>query len=298
MVRQVINTNTESSSSSSSSTPNTTGMDFGDKSAEIIGKAKALNWKSILLCVLIFTVIILVLSIIVHYVVTPIYKLRPGAPGLVLLNGYDDGKLYWTSTPSRLSNKETNIASNSHNYTLLLDIYIKQPSMISNNPRIIFYRGEQATVGFFSQDHTSLLGMIPNYNICMALLPDTNDLLISVLNSQNNMENVILYNVPVQASFRVGVVLVDRFMEVYMNGKLVRTRQFSSPPKHVLGDFFPPGQANSIVTSIGNLHLWNSILTAAEIKEATPSLFSPEIKQSAPSCSSSVSLSSSMNKII
>ena len=42
----------------------------------------------------------------------------------------------------------------------------------------------------------TLLGMLVNYNLAIALLADTNDMLVSVLNKDNNMENVIIPNNP------------------------------------------------------------------------------------------------------
>ena len=100
-----------------------------------------------------------------------------------------------------------------------IDIFIINPHVhFSNHPRILFRRG-----GTLRSTPTgdTLAGMIDDYNIVGALLPDTNDLIVSVLNASNNTENVLISNVPVQEPFRLGVILMNQGLEVYVNGHLM-----------------------------------------------------------------------------
>jgi hypothetical protein len=93
-----------------------------------------------------------------------------------------------------------------------------------------------------------------------------------VLNKNKNMENVIIPNVPVQEPFRISVILMENALEVYLNGKLVKTRALVVAPADVKGDIFGPVGINTSIVKVRNLKLWNRILTTNEIRYATPSI--------------------------
>jgi hypothetical protein len=82
------------------------------------------------------------------------------------------------------------------------------------------------------------LGILSNYNLVAALLPDTNDLIVSVLNKDNNMENIIVPNIPIQQPFRLTMIVMEQALEVYINGKLARNCELSSMPKMNEGDLY------------------------------------------------------------
>ena len=88
------------------------------------------------------------------------------------------------------------------------------------------------------------------------------------------MENVIVSNIPVQEPFRLGIIVMDQALEVYMNGHLLKTRAFSSPPKSVVGDIYPAAGIEANIVKIRNLKLWSRILTTSEVRESTPALTS------------------------
>jgi hypothetical protein len=114
--------------------------------------------------------------------------------------------------------------------------------------------------------------MIDDYNIVGALMPDANDLIVSVLNTSNNTENVIISNVPVQEPFRLGVVLMNQGLEVYVNGHLMKTRAFATPPKSVKGDFYPLSGTEVTLARLQNFKVWPSTLTSPEIRYAKPDM--------------------------
>jgi hypothetical protein len=236
-------------------------------------------------------VVIMVILLFVHYFIKPIFRLRPGDPGYITIPGFDDGVLFWNKGYSGIiQDKGLPIAKSYFNYSLTMDIFIENPLQFTQGPRVILRRG-----GSLKDSPTSdtLLGYYNSYNLIVALLPDTNDLLVSVLNSNNNMENVLISNVPVQEPFRVGVIVMERALEVYMNGRLVKTRTFDVPLLASYGDIFPPSGIATNIVKVRNLKLWNRILKTGEMREATPALsstkdFSPSAmpSSSANSCSS------------
>jgi hypothetical protein len=239
--------------------------------------------------VLAIVVIIFVILLFINFFITPIFRLRPGAPGIIPIPGFDDGKLFWNKTTSALIlNKDLPIASQYFGYSINLDVFIENPLQFSTSPRVFFSRG---AVRKEKSSGDTLLGVLDNYNLVAALLPDTNDLIVSVLNKDNNMENVIISNAPVQEPFRLSIVVMEQALEVYINGKLMKTRHFEAVPKSVLGDIYPASGIESNITKIRNLKIWNRILTTAEIREASPSLststqFGAAAMPSSTSCSS------------
>ena len=209
--------------------------------------------------------VLLIIILFVHFFITPIFRLRPGTPGLIPVPGFDDGILYWSSSSTLLPNATLPIRSQSYGYSFHVDIFIENPLAFSPTPRLLFHRGG---VMKESPSGATLLGILQRYNVAVALTPDTNDLLVSVLNKEKGMETSILHNVPVQTPFRLSTVIMEQGMEVYLNGQLVKTRRFKAPPLDITGDIVPmPGLA-----TLRQLKLWGRVLSASEIREATPAL--------------------------
>lgn len=241
-------------------------------------KATNYNQPNILYRVLAYVlalfIVIMVILLFIHFMIRPIFNTEPGGPGIITIPGMSDGKLYWSEDVSEIKDKDTPIHDITYNYSINMDFFIENPMQFEKMPRILFQRG-----GILKQQPTAetLTGIIDNYNLVVALAPDTNDMIISLLNANNNMENVVLPNVPVQEPFRIGIVVMERAMEVYINGRLIKTRTFTDTPKHAPGSIYPPQGINASIAKIRNLKIWNRILTTSEIRYATPSLSSSNI---------------------
>jgi hypothetical protein len=170
-----------------------------------------------------------------------------------------------------IQNTELPIQNQYFGYTFILDVFIENPMQFSTHPRVLFSRGAtplDTPVG------KTLTGMFSAYNVVMALLPDTNDMIVSVMNTGNHAENVIVPNVPVQQPFRVGVVVMEQALEVYLNGYLMKTRKFSAPPKDVKGDILPVAGKEVTMARVRNFKVWSRLLSTAEIREARPPMLS------------------------
>lgn len=224
----------------------------------------------ILSYVLAIIIILMVILLFIHFFIKPIFKLYPGAPGIIPVPGTDDGKLYWKNTSSgQIMNKDLPISNQSYGYSINLDIFIQNPLQFSKHPRVIFSRG---AVRKEHPEGDTLLGILSRYNIVSALLPDTNDMIVSVLNKDHNMENVIVPNVPIQEPFRLGMILMESALEVYINGHLMKTKTFMAPPLDIQGDIYPASGIEANMALVRNLKIWPRILTTSEIRYATPSL--------------------------
>jgi hypothetical protein len=216
-------------------------------------------------------IVLLVILLFIHFFIKPIFKLQPGASGIITVPGFDDGKLFWNKTnASLILNKDLPISDVTYNYSLIMDVFIQNPLQFANQPRIFFSRG--ASIKQTSTNEDTLLGKLNYYNLVAALKPDTNDMIVSVLNKDNIMENVIIPNAPVQEPFRLGIVLMENALEVYINGHLMKTRTLSSPPKDIKGDINPAAGVEANITKVRNLKIWNRLLNTNEIRYATPSL--------------------------
>jgi hypothetical protein len=219
----------------------------------------------------------------INYTLYPIFQLNPGGPGLIPIPGFNESKVYWQPTAalttfSDLPDADTIIATNSFNYSLCIDIVVLNPYASATGYVVIFNRG--GTINKNPPANSAITGTIYGYNLAMALAPNTNDLVVSMMNSYNNPENVLIQNVPVQTPFRVGVVVFGNAFEVYLNGKLIKTRIFASGSVIHQGDFQGPKGIST--ARVGNLILWKHPVAASEIRYATPSLM-PSISTDSPS---------------
>lgn len=219
-------------------------------------------------------IVLFVILLFVHFFITPVFSLHPGAPGIIPVPGWDDGVLYWEYTnPSQILNKDLPIQNQYCGYSLVMDVFIQNPLQFSKQPRIFFSRGGNR---LNPPTGDTVLGVMNQYNLIAGLLPDTNDLIVSVLNKDHNMENVIVSNVPIQEPFRLGIVLMEQALEVYMNGQLVKTRTFSAQPMDVKGDIYPATGVEANMAKIRNLKIWPRILTTNELRYAKPALSSSD----------------------
>ena len=244
--------------------------DSTGKSTEYdLGSAGSMLGRVLVYLVALLIIIFVILAFIDRFF-TPIFSSRPGDPGIIPIPWSDDGVLYWNKgTTGQILNKDLPISNLSSNYSLILDIFIQNPLQFSKYPRVLFSRG--ATFRNTPTGDT-LLGVMNNYNFAIALLPDTNDLICSVLNKDDNMEMSLISNVPVQQPFRVGVIIMEMGMEVYLNGKLVNTRVFLNTPKNVVGDIYPASGIEINIAKMRNLKIWSKVLTASNIRSASPSI--------------------------
>lgn len=224
--------------------------------------------------VLAVLVIMLFILIIVHFFITPIFQLRPGGPGMIPVPGGDDGRIFWNkgNNPQILEN-QLPINGKSWGYSLILDTFIQNPLQFSNQYRILFSRGAVRKTTSTGSD--TFLGMLDDYNLVVALKPDTNDLVVSVLSGSSytkNEENVVISNVPVQKSFRLGIVVMENALEVYLNGHLVKTRKYDYNIQSVTGPIDAASPQQSTIALFPLLKIWNRILTTSEMRYAKPDM--------------------------
>jgi len=208
-------------------------------------------------------IVLLAILLFVHFLITPIFQFTPGGPGVIPVPGTNDGMVYWKTYPNDpvLDASGAILGNQAANWSMSLDVFIAEPLQFnSGQERVLFERS------------TKLLA--DTYNLRISLLPDKTDLRVSVLNSSRNEEYVDVTNVPVQSPFRIGVVLLDRVMEVYVNGRLYRTLPLSAPVLNEGGGIRGPQGDMATLAKVKNLILWKRPITPSEMRYARPALAS------------------------
>lgn len=241
---------------------------YGASSSTVSDTGRVVSYVLAALTILLF------LLIIVHFFFTPIFQFRPGNPGFIPVPGGDDGMLFWnTGSTPQLLESQLPIQGRSFGYSLVLDTFIQNPLQFSPTYRILFSRGADRKTTATGSD--TLLGILNTYNLVVALKPDTNDLLVSVLSGSSttkSQEDIIVSNVPVQQSFRLGIIVMENALEVYMNGSLVKTRKYDYNIQSVTGPIDTAKPDESTIAKFQLLKIWNRILTTSEMRYAKPDL--------------------------
>jgi hypothetical protein len=244
------------------------------------------SFKQIAAYLLAIVIIIGIILVVIHTFITPIFQFQPGAPGIIPV-GMDDGQLFWKTDMSELKDADLQIKGTSSNYSLNVDLFIENPAFFSKAPRILFMRGGELIPSVPLTTSMTLLSILRTYNIAVALEPDTTDLIVSVLDTNTQSQDIKISNVPVQKSFRLGIIVMEHALEVYMNNKLINTKALLSPPKSVMGDITVPTKN---LVKMRNLKIWNRVLSSPEIRNASPAItsdsdFNAQATPSTASCS-------------
>ena len=241
---------------------------YGASSSTITDTGRVMSYVLSILIILLF------LLIIVHFFFNPIFQFRPGNPGFIPVPGGDDGMLFWnTGSTPQLVEEQLPIQGKSFGYSLILDTFIENPLQFSPSYRILFSRGAVRKTPATGVD--TLLGILNTYNLVVALKPDTNDLLVSVLSGSSttkSQEDIVVSNVPVQQPFRLGIIVMENALEVYMNGSLVKTRKYDYNIQSVTGPIDTAKPEESSIAKFQLLKIWNRILTTSEMRYAKPDL--------------------------
>jgi len=82
----------------------------------------------------------------------------------------------------------------------------------------------------------------------------------------------VISNVPVQKSFRLGIVVMENALEVYLNGNLVKTRNYNYNIQSVTGPIDSASPEESGIALFSLLKVWNRVLTTSEMRYAKPDM--------------------------
>jgi hypothetical protein len=194
-----------------------------DYSTPILSSTEeGLNFKRIAMGIIAVGVIVMLLLVVIHYTVTPIFKIKKDGTGMIPVPGMtaDDGQIYWENTPMHgvLEEKAT-ILERPTGYSVQMDIYFDDINQDRNEktPRPLFLRYNPAGV----------LRHPVDYSLGIFLAPSVNDIHVIVRTSAQNSQLIVMKNIPAKVPIRIGVTVGDNYFEAYRDGELVSSRTFS-----------------------------------------------------------------------
>jgi hypothetical protein len=230
------------------------------------------NWKAAGLVILTVALVVFILLVIAHYTIRPIFRTREAGPGIIPIPtvGKDATGIYWADRSKPLSSADTVLGeadTGTVNYSMAVDILLQDPSVQSVAERPIFWRSSREVPDTPSNSNgPAITQMIGKFNFAVYLANSTNDLVVSVLTTGGQIESVPVANIPVGKPFRLGIILSERFLEVYLNGRLYKTRNLASAPLAVAGSFMPASGPYKDMAVVRNLRLWKGTISPAEMR--------------------------------
>ena len=262
--------------------------------------------------------VLFLLLVFIHYILYPIFSFSEEEGGLISIPTASDKQAAFTGVVAA-SDVGSNLAAiPAYPYTVSFDMFVTGQFVTSGTPRVVLYRARVPHTAEITVAGTSLHTAFTDTNLLVWLDPIKNDLYVGAVTNTggntststttttttttsidicgNNVDVVPLTetvsgnrlestraieNVPVRKPFRVTIVCAEKFLEVYINGKLEQSRPLVGKPIAQEGThFYPPPTRVRTSVQIANMLTWNRVLKSRECKAngepiAPASLFSP-----------------------
>jgi len=246
---------------------------------------------SVLFYIVLYSFILFLILVIVHFSITPVFKFTPGAKGLVGVPSSTDDIVYWNKKSQPISTEIAPIANDSlstfefiQNFSFSVDIFLRKITDTDINKRIFLYLAyEPPTSGIINTDFTAsptTQSVLVSKSYMGMYLTETNDLIVTFVSGATPYSTRPIKNIPFYTPFRVTVVVEDKSFSVFINGQQAFQRivpgvlTFSSPAGTAatskLLKFYPPPFGPPIY--VQNLHLWPRAISYKEVQRAQPAL--------------------------
>lgn len=253
---------------------------------------------SVLFYIVLYSFILFLILVIVHFSITPVFKFTPGAKGLVGVPSSTDDSVYWNkkSQPSEIvptANDSLSPFEFLKNFSFSVDIFLRKITDADINKRILLYLAYEAPP---SGENTNLLvntdfapvagveqttqAVLVKKSYMGMYLTETNDLIVTFVSGGTPYSTRPIKNIPFYTPFRITVVVEDKSFSVFINGQqafqrivpgvLTFTRPAQTPPSSKLLKFYPPPFGPPIY--VQNLHLWPRAISYKEVQRAQPAL--------------------------
>ena len=196
----------------------------------------------------------LVVLVIIHYTYKPIFGKKS------ILSG-DAGTVYWETEQQSLhddiATATTALGDRYCDYSFVFDMIIDDP---------LSGTGTGAARPVMER----IVGGSDIYkNITIELDKDVNDLNIRVAckEDENKVDVVVVVeNLPTRRGITIGVILSETFMEVYLNGRLYKTKTFGSAKLLDVGGNFKTGMRTGAYGRMKRFRLWPSVVDAETLR--------------------------------
>jgi len=247
---------------------------------------------SVLFYIVLYSFILFLILVIVHFSITPVFKFTPGAKGLVGVPSSTDDIVYWNKKSQPSDSEIVPTANDSlstfefmRNFSFSVDIFLRKITDAGINKRILLYLAyEPPTSGTnsklitdadFPATTTTTQSVLVSKSYMGMYLTDTNDLIVTFVSggTPTPYSTRPIKNIPFYTPFRVTVVVEDKSFSVFINGQQAFQRivpgvlTFS---REKLLKFYPPPFGPPIY--VQNLHLWPRAISYKEVQRAQPAL--------------------------
>jgi hypothetical protein len=202
---------------------------------------------------LLYSFILLLILIFVHFTVRPVFSFVPGGKGFLQVPSGSDDKVYWNDkkqpipdsieartpidNPLKVGITDTLTAYDwINNFSFSVDIYIRKLQESNPNKRIILYKTYRyGNVGSgtpvvdspfkdtpIASNESLVTYMKPKCSM-LVYLTDANDLIVTFFSSVGGTSTEFscrpIKNIPLNEPFRLSVVVEENMFTVYLNGK-------------------------------------------------------------------------------
>lgn len=215
-------------------------------------QASGMNITSLLFYAVVIVFIGLVVLVIIHYTYRPIFGKKS------MLSG-DAGTVYWEtdqqSQHEDIATAKTALGDRYCDYSFVFDMIIDDPLAGTGSGAARPVMKREAAAGAT--------------NVVIELDKDVNDLHIKVSCKEGENEVfpvVVVENLPTRKGFTIGVILSEMFMEVYLNGRLYKTKTFGSAKLLDVGGNFKSGVRSSAYGRLKRFRLWPSVADAETMR--------------------------------
>jgi len=239
-----------------------------------------------------YTLLLFLVLVVVHYTITPIFSSYPGSPGVIPIPGLTNDLVYWKdkkqpafSDPVPKKNDKLYGKSYVNMFSFSIDLYVRELVASNANTRMILYKAsvpvaEPSKIDA-NFDGDSFINYMKKRSSMIMYLTDTNDLVITFFSGSNQYNTAPIKNIPLYTPFRITLVVEDKMFTAYLNGNQVFQRLvpelISMPSNGNSGMqlfYSSPEWTNNPRHSIyvQNFHLWSRPITYKEVISARPAL--------------------------
>ena len=258
------------------------------KSKAIAGTALTLLFYTSLTVFILFLILVFV-----HFTMYPIFSFSAEEDGIISIPTSSDKQTVFEGVVATDTTSANPTGLAGTNYTVSFDVYLSGDFFVTTAPRTLLYRADSTAQVVAADTITpaSILARYPDTNMLIWVDPTKNDLYVSAITTSNGGPKSIetlptpVENIPIRKVFRLTIVYTDKFMEVYINGRLEKSMPLRGTPITQDGTkaFFPPPAFARNSVKISNLTFWPRPLRAREVKSiagapiANAPLFSPQV---------------------
>jgi len=282
------------------------GSAFSTTAALATSEAAGNYYLQVLFYFLLYGFVVFLVSILIHFTITPIFRFVPGGKGIIPVPSVSDSIVYWNSSSVPVPEERVPIMGDSlstyqfeNQFSFSIDIFIRRLTDTTNTKRVILYKTyaygpslttpinapSSNTTSLTDPGTTDLLTYMQGRTSMVLYLTSENDLVLTFFtgNTGTNYSCSPIKNIPLYTPFRIGAIVDKKIFTLYLNGKQTFQRVLpsvllmngsNSLPTTIQKFYALPAWASSPTQTIfvHNFILWPRAVTYGEIQSAQPTL--------------------------